>query len=248
MHARATRPWLVPRVVMVLALVASQLMAGCTCSGERDALAGIKRDIRASLERALGLHVESITCSGTRAGSDPAAARDCLVEVRDHDSFIVEVVDSTAAGDAGVPSWKLRGHRNIEYQLALGMIDKVRNRPERVMCPEAGDLAQGFECQVVFSGGVDTAVAISAGERADRFEWVARSVLMPGVIEARIAENLARAGKQAQVSCGSELRRIVVDSSFECAISYGDSGSDVADVSVIDGDGHVQYRLRQGAE
>jgi hypothetical protein len=235
-------------LAVALAMAAGHGAAGCTCAGERDELAAVKQDIRASLNRALGLHVQSITC----AEGNPAPARDCLVEVRGQDSFIVEVVDSMAAGDPGALQWKLRGHRNIEYQLALGMIEQVRNQPERVVCPEAGDLAQGFECQVVFSGGIDTAVAISAGERADRFEWVARSILMPGVIEARIAEDVSAAGEQAQVSCGSELRRIIAGSSFECAIVYGGGGSgggsDVAEVSVIDDQGHVQYRLRKGAE
>jgi hypothetical protein len=240
LHERA------PRLAVVLAALwaAGHAAAGCTCAGQNDDLARVKQDVKASLGRALDLTIESITCP---RGSDPAAL-ECLVKARGHDSFIIEI---SSVGDAGALGWKPRGHKNMEYQLALGMIEQVRNRPERVVCPEAGNLAQGFECQVDFTGGVTTAVAVSAGERDDRFAWAARSILMPGVIEARIAEDAAAEGKQATVSCGSELRQIVPGSSFECAISYtggsGSGGEAAAEVSIIDDAGHVQYRLRSGA-
>jgi hypothetical protein len=225
-------------VVLAAAWAALHVAAGCTCAGHTDELTRVKQDIRASLARALDLDIESIACP---PGSDPAASLECLVKPRGQDSFIIEI---SRVHDAGVLGWKPRGHRNFEYQLALGMIEQVRNRPERVVCPEAGNLAQGFECQVDFAGGVTTAVAISAGEGDDRFVWAARSILMPGVIEARIAEDAAVKGKQATVSCGSELRRSVPGSSFECAISYSGGKAGVAEVSVIDDAGHVQYRLR----
>jgi hypothetical protein len=232
------------RIAVVLAAVWAASQAGCTCAGQSDALARLKQDVTASLSRALDLDVESITCP---RGADPAAL-ECLVTVRGQDSFIIEIA---SVGDAGALGWKPRGHRNIEYQLALGMIEKVRSRPERVVCPEAGNLADGFECQVAFGGGVTTAVTISAGDSEDRFVWVAQSILTPGVIEARIAEDLAAQGRQAVVSCGSEVRRSVPGSSFECAISYGatsDGGeAGVVLVSIIDDAGHVQYRLRDDA-
>lgn len=245
---------------VAVALGALGALGACSsaesASSASDRVAAAKRIIAERLGRVLSVEVESIACPEV---DDAEAGFECIGKVRGRESFLIEVAGADEAADEAVDEdeaadaderrvvWKLRGARQIEYQLALDMAERVRVAPERVTCPDTGDVSAGFDCEVVFAGGTRTTAAISAGEPPDRFRWTARGILMPGVIEEGIQSDLAATGRAGVADCGQAVRRSVPDTVFSCSIEFAGGGAGKATVFVIDERGHVQYRVDRGA-
>jgi hypothetical protein len=213
------------RLAWVLAL------ACCGPSGP----SAVEREVAGELTRVLGLELESVACA---APADGGVA--CTARPRGHEPFQVMVVSD------GERRLRPEGHRKFEYELALGLAERVRARPESVACPPDGDLAQGFACDVVMPGDIATQVHVSADE-PERFAWTAPELLMPAAIEERIAGALRDQGREAQVECGSEVRLSVPGASFPCVITFAGGVVGSATVTVMDRAGHVAYRIMDEA-
>lgn len=213
----------------------SAVLAGC--SSNRGGSAGIEEHIAENLARVLGVKVERVACPA----GDVQAGMVCTVSLRGQEPFDVDVA---GRDDQGKPRWKPRGKRKFEYQIAEGLAREVRQRPDAVICPDDGDVAAGFECQVTLPGDVRTTARVTAATKPEHFDWHAHGVLMLGVIEARVAEDLAQAGNPARIDCGTDIRLSTPEVSFPCAVRYtNDKASASIKVTVVDAGGHVRYSL-----
>lgn len=227
------------RWVLVGALAA---LGACSSADTGDRVTTARRFIAERLRQVLHLDAVAIACPEV---DDPAAGFECIGKARGRDAFLIEVAPARDDG-AEELDWKLRGTRHIEYQLALDVAERVGVAPESVTCPDMGDVAAGFDCRITLPGAIEATAAISAGPRPDSFRWVAPDLLMIGVIEDRIASDLAAEGRDATVDCGPAVRRSVPETSFSCSIAFAGGGAGSATVYVLDREGHVQYRLDPG--
>lgn len=231
--------------VSVNVIAATALAMGLTalaCSDRPNPNEPLARAIAGRLSRSLNVAIASLGCPRDGAPGDGFV---CSGSLASGESFAVEV---TGVGGDGKPVWKPRGKLKFEYQIAEGFAAAVRARPRTVACPAGGDVSAGFHCQVTLEDGTVTSVHVTAAEESDRFVWRADEVLMLGAIEEQIRSDLLSRGKQALVDCGQGVQKSVAGRVFECALHFIDGTSGMAEVSIVDAEGHVQYRIDKSPE
>src|SRR5690606_27205402 len=121
-------------------------------------IAALEREIRSALADALGPRVLAVECPD---GGDVRAGFSCIARMRDEQPFAIDV---SGTSGAGAPRWKPRGKMSFEYQIAAGLRDQVRQRPDAVSCPEDGDVSAGFTCRVAWPGGVAGEARVTAAD------------------------------------------------------------------------------------
>ena len=248
-------PW--AGCLLGLASSAIALSPACsTCTRQPNRNAPVARAVAESLATTLGRPTPEIECPSE---GDIQTGFICTGRWRDGESSAGKPqagkppagkpgnpfeVSVSGRDDSGEPVWKPRGALKFEYEIARGFTAAVRARLRDIRCPGGGDLAAGFQCQLVLEDGTATVVHVGASaEAADKFVWRADGVLMLSAIEREIQRALASDGRQAAIDCGEQVQTSEPGGSFECAIRFGDGGSSIATVSVVDAEGHVQYRI-----
>lgn len=240
---------ILPRAGYALGLVGSAvalfaLSSGCSsCSREPDRNAPVARAIAERLATTLERAAPDLTCP---TAGDIQVGFTCTGRWRGDESLAGEPFEVAVRGldDSGEPVWKPRGALTFEYQIARGFTAAVRARLRGIRCPDDGDLDAGFPCQLILEDGSATTVQVTASAGTDdQFVWHADGILMLSAIEGEIQRELASSDRRAEIDCGAEVQKSEPGASFACAIRFEDGSTSVATVSVVDAEGHVQYRI-----